>query len=111
MVNGEVRKVLDRYLYEVSPNNKDFLFKSKKGNNQPIGKSYVNQKMKEWIKGMKGNYGTHSLRKTFGYIQRKHFGVGFDILCKRFGHSNPSITMRYLGIEDKEVNGILLNEI
>ncbi len=111
MINGEVRKVLDRYLYEISPNNKDFLFKSKKGNNQPIDKSYVNQQMKKWTKGMKGNYGNHSLRKTFGYIQRKHFGVGFDILCKRFGHSNPSITMRYLGIEDKEVNGILLNEI
>ena len=71
----------------------------------------VNQMMKEWTKGMKGNFGTHTLRKTFGFIQRKEFGVGFDILCKRFGHSNPSITMRYLGIEDKEVNGILLNEI
>ena len=26
-------------------------------------------------------------------------------------HSSPSVTMRYLGIEDKEVNGILMNEI
>ena len=38
-------------------------------------------------------------------------GVGFEISCKRFGHSSPSITMRYLGIDDKEVSGILLNEI
>ena len=75
-----------------------------KGKNNPITKSYVNQKVK-------GNYGTHSMRKTFGYIQRKEFGVGFEVLCKRFGHSSPSITIRYLGIADKEVSGILLNEI
>ena len=79
--------------------------------NRPITKSYVNQKIKEWTRGIRGNYGTHSMRKTFGYIQRMHFGVGFEVLCKRFGHSNPSVTMRYLGIEDKEVSGILLNEI
>ncbi len=60
---------------------------------------------------MKGNYGTHSLKKTFGYIQWTEFGVGFEFLCERFGHSNPIITIRYLGIEDKEENGILLNEI
>ena len=111
MVNKETRKVLDLYLAEADPGDEEFLFKSRKGENRPITKSYVNQKMKEWTAGMNGNYGTHSMRKTFGYIQRKEFGVGFEILCKRFGHSNPSVTMRYLGIEDKEVNGILLNEI
>jgi hypothetical protein len=35
----------------------------------------------------------------------------FEVLAKRFNHSNPRITMRYLGITDAEVNGILLNEI
>jgi integrase len=111
MINGEVKKVLDRFIEEVSPLDEDFLFKSRQGKNKHIDKSYVNQMMKKWTKGMKGNYGTHTLRKTFGYIQRTHFGVGFEILCKRFGHSNPSITMRYLGIQDKEVNGILMNDI
>jgi len=37
--------------------------------------------------------------------------VGFEILCKRFNHSSPAITMRYLGIEDKEVQNILMNEV
>jgi integrase len=112
MINKEVHKVLRSYLESIKGYDEvDYLFQSRKGQNRPIGKAYVNQKMKEWTKGLRGNYGTHSLRKTFGYIQRTEFGVGFEILCKRFGHSNPSITMRYLGIEDKEVNGILLNEI
>ena len=111
MVNKETRKVLDAFLNEADPGDEEFLFKSRKGVNRPITKSYVNQKVKEWTRGMKGNYGTHSMRKTFGYVQRMNFGVGFEVLCKRFGHSNPSVTMRYLGIEDKEVSGILLNEI
>ena len=41
----------------------------------------------------------------------QNIGVSFEVLCKRFGHSSPAITMRYLGIDDKEVAGILLNEI
>lgn len=56
-------------------------------------------------------YGAHTLRKTFGYIQRTVYGVGFELLCERYNHSSPAITMRYLGIESKEVKGILMNEI
>ncbi|MFN2344045.1 MAG: site-specific integrase, partial [Desulfonatronovibrio sp.] len=73
----------------------------------------ANRLVKAWCRAinLRGNYGTHSLRKTFGYIQRIKYGVGFEVLCKRFNHSSPAVTMRYLGIEDKEVNGILMNEI
>lgn len=48
-----------------------------------------------------------------GYIktQKTEFRVFFEVLCKRFNHSNPSTTMRYLGIQTKEVGRILMNEI
>ena len=111
MINKEVRRTLAVYLDEVKPNDEDYLFKSRIGQNQPLNKSYVNSLVKKWTADIKGNFGTHSLRKTFGYIQRKVFSTSFEVICKRFNHSNPSVTMRYLGIEDKEVNGILLNEI
>ena len=76
-----------------------------------MARETVNNIIKEWTKSFKGNHGTHTLRKTFGYIQRTKYGVSFEVLCKRFSHLYPSITMRYLGIDDKEVNGILFNEI
>jgi len=113
MVNKSTFKILKQYLEEVKPDDDDYLFKSRKGNNQPLSVGSVNGMVKQWCRSinLKGNFGTHSMRKTFGYIQRKKFGVGWEILCKRFNHSSPSVTMRYLGIEDKEVNGILMNEI
>ena len=111
MINKSVHKVLTQYLEETGAEDEDYLFKSRNGNNKSITRETVNKMVKGWTKTFKGNYGTHTLRKTFGYIQRTKYGVSFEVLCKRFGHSSPSITMRYLGIDDKEVNGILLNEI
>jgi len=111
MVNKEVHKALHKYLAEAELNDSDYLFKSRKGGNSPLSVSYCSQLVKRWCVGLKGNFGSHSLRKTFGFIQRTQFGVDFSLLCKRFGHSSPAITMRYLGINDAEVNSILLHEI
>ncbi len=112
LINKAVYKALDVYLTSAGLEPDDYLFKSKKGSG-PITVSAANRLVKSWCKAinLRGNYGTHSLRKTFGYIQRIKYGVGFEVLCKRFNHSSPAVTMRYLGIEDKEVNGILMNEI
>jgi len=113
MMNRTSHKAIERYLAEARPDDDEYLFKSQKGENKPITVSYANGLVKSWTKtlNLKGNYGTHSLRKTFGYIQRTKYGVAWELLAKRFGHSSPSTTLRYLGIADHEVNGILLNEI
>ena len=112
VINKTVYKALKNYLEKVQPNDQDYLFPSRKGNSH-LQSQAVSKLVKKWTKAinLKGNYGCHSLRKTFGYIQRTQFGVGFEILCKRYNHSSPSITMHYLGIQDKEVHGILMNEI
>ena len=113
MINKTTYKILHDYLNEQNPNDDDYLFKSRKGENNHLNVSSVNLLVKSWCKNINltGNDGTHSLRKTFGYIQRKKFGVGIEILMKRFNHSSQYVTQRYLGIEDREVNGILMNEI
>ena len=113
MMNKSTYTVLQQYLAQLDPADEDYLFRSAKGANRPLTISSVNNLVKSWCRdlNLKGNYGAHTLRKTFGYIQRTVYGVGFEVLAKRFNHSNPRITMRYLGITDAEVNGILLNEI
>jgi integrase len=112
MINNAVHRSLKNYLEKSYLSPDDYLFLSKK-TKEPLKIQAVNNSVKKWCKAinLKGNYGAHSLRKTFGYIQRTKFHVGFEVLAKRFNHSSPAVTMRYLGIQDKEVNGILLNEI
>ena len=75
--------------------------------------SAVNKLIKKWTSSIniRENYGAHTLRKTWGYIQRTVHGVGFEIISKRFNYSSPAVTTRYLGIEDKEVHKTLMNEI
>ena len=109
-MNKTSHEALQQFIEAKQPKDEDYLFKSKKGN-KAITVEYASSLVKSWCRELKGNYASHSLRKTFGYIQRTKFGVGFDVICRRFNHSSPSTTMKYLGIEDKEVNGILLNEI
>ena len=113
LVNKTVYKAVRAYITALKPQDGDYLFKSRKGSNKPVTIQHVNHLMKKWTSAinLKGNFGAHSLRKTFGYIQRTEFGVGFDVIAKRYNHSNPAVTMRYLGIEDKEVHDILMNEI
>ena len=112
MVNKTVFKALKNYLDKVQPDDNDYLFASRKGN-KPLQTKSINRLIKSWTKAinLKGNYGAHSLRKTWGYIERTKHGVGFEIICKRFNHSNPAVTMRYLGIQDREVHVTLMNEI
>ena len=112
VVNKTVFKALKHYLETIQPDDEDYLFPSRKGNSH-IGTQRVSKLVKKWTSeiNLKGNFGCHSLRKTWGFIQRTQFGVGFEIICKRYNHSSPAITMRYLGIEDKEVHNILMNEI
>ena len=112
VINKTVYKALKEYLDKVQPADEDWVFASRKGNSH-IQSQAVSKLVKKWTRAinLRGNYGCHTLRKTWGYQQRVAHGVGFEIICKRYSHSSPSITMRYLGIEDKEVHGILMNEI
>lgn len=114
VINKSVRKALDNYLSQ-GEHKEDghYLFRSRKGENSPLSVQSVHGLIKKWTQAinLKGNYGTHTLRKTWGYQQRVKYGVGFDVIAKRYNHSDPKTTMLYLGIEDKEVHSVLMNEI
>jgi len=112
VINKIVFKALRSYLDTVQPDDDAFLFASRKGNGH-IQSQAVSKLVKKWTGAinLRGNYGAHTLRKTWSYIQRTMHGVGFEIICKRYNHSSPSVTMRYLGIQDKEVHNVLMNEV
>ena len=94
-----------------------WLFPSRKSN---VGEGHitvdaVRRIIKDFCRELNihGNYGAHSLRKTFGYwvyisgVQRNPLIL--VTLQKIFNHSSQTTTMRYIGIESSEISNIYRN--
>jgi integrase len=56
--------------------------------------------------GLRGNFGTHTLRKTWGYHARKS-GVPLELIMTKLNHNNLVTTKRYLGITDDELQELV----
>ena len=114
IINQEIYDAVQRYLaFHKKRVPREFLFKSRKGWNYPLSTYAVTHMVQGWCDeiNLAGNYGAHTLRKTWCYQQRKLYGVSWELLAKRMNHSNPAVTRRYLGIQAEEVEEVLLNAI
>lgn len=80
----------------------DYLFKSRKGGH--LGVRPLHHIIKTLTKdlGIKGNFGTHTLRKTMAY-HRYINNVPLETLQKLLNHSSSAITLRYIGITQKVI--------
>ena len=81
----EFLKADERYRFNGADLEHDYpLFYSKRGD--VLTRSAVSKKVKNWCKsvGLDGNYGSHSLRKTWGYWQYKR-GKSIPLLMEAFG--------------------------
>ena len=89
----------------------DYLFKSQRG--AVLTVSTVNNMVKGWCKeiNLRGNYGSHTLRKTWGYHQRVTFGTDLPRLMVCFNHSTQKQTLDYLCIQPEEIRSVYANEI
>jgi integrase len=56
--------------------------------------------------GLRGNFGTHTLRKTWGYHARLS-GVDLALIMHKLNHNSLAYTKRYLGITDEELADVV----
>ena len=100
--------ILDQYV----KNKKDYeyLFKSPRYPNKPITRQQAYNILTAAARAFGiDSIGTHTLRKTFGYhmYQQTHDAV---TLKEIFNHSDISVTLRYIGInqdnKDKAIRGL-----
>jgi integrase len=56
--------------------------------------------------GLAGNFGTHTLRKSWGYHARIN-GVGMELIMHKLNHESLAYTKRYLGITDDELEAVV----
>lgn len=95
---------------EESLNQCDLLFRSRKGGGK-LTVPTINRLVKTWCHGLPGNYGSHSLRKTFGYHQRVTFNVDVATLMTVFNHATQRQTLDYLCVQPDEIKSVYLNEL
>lgn len=97
-----LKKIISNYCYEKY--DEVFLFKSQKGINKPIGRKQAYTIIREAGENNNiYNLGTHTLRKTFGYHYYKRYKDVVSLM-KLFNHSEEKTTLRYIGIEQEELD-------
>lgn len=107
-LNRAAKEAVKLYLDSLGNYNlEDYLFRSQKGGHLTVSSAHriIKGIMREL--GIKGNYGTHSLRKTFGYhlyTNNITSDAGFlNTLQKIFNHSSSLVTLRYIGITSEVI--------
>jgi integrase len=103
-LNEAVISAVKELLASTPYNDLDPLFKSKKGN-KALSVPSINRLVKGWCReiNLKGNYGSHTLRKTFGYMQRTLLNTSITELMVMFNHSSQKQTLDYLCIQPEEI--------
>ena len=90
----------------MAKNPKNFVFFSPKGGqfDKPISRVQAWKFVDAICRavGLTGNFGTHTLRKTWGYHARKN-GADLATIMQKLNHESIAYTKRYLGITDDEL--------
>ena len=112
VINNSIKQALTEYLkaYPGIDNNPEYyIFFNTKTNTftEPIKRGqawkFITTICQEV--GLQGNYGTHSLRKTWGYHARMN-GVDLALIMHKLNHESIAYTKRYLGITDDELEAV-----
>ena len=113
-LNKECQKALREYMKDIEGEGRGLsgpVFRSRKGK-KAITRQMASIIIKEAAQavGVEEEINTHSLRKTWGYHAWK---AGFNpaIIMETLNHSNLSVTKRYLGITQSDVNDLFENHL
>ena len=104
-LNDEVRSVLKAYISKSKLRHDDYLFPGR-GDNSAISYQQVWRVFQEAARQLNiEDFGSHSLRKTWGYTAyKKTKNIG--LLMKAFNHGSAEITLRYIGIDQDEEDAL-----
>ena len=100
-LNDTLRKALNIYIHKQNLELMDCLFPSQKGGYIGRIQTYRVLKHSALTLGIE-NFGTHSLRKTWGYWTYKLSQYNIGLVMDIFNLSSQSVTLRYIGINQDQ---------
>lgn len=100
-INSKLKPMLDEFIEGRKDN--EPLFLSHWGHRLDRVTAYCIIKKACKEAGIQEKIGTHSMRKTFGYHHYQQFKDA-ALLQKIFNHKSPEVTLRYIGIEQDQID-------
>lgn len=107
-INSKLKPMFEEYTKGKNLDEPLFMTKFK----NRLGRISAYYTIKEACKeaNLEEKFGTHTMRKTFGYHHYKKF-KDVAMLQKIFNHSSPFVTLTYIGIEQDEIDESYVNFI
>lgn len=106
-LNDSIKNSLKHYIKENKLEQDCYIFQSRKGKNNPITVTQAYRILKSAAVNLSiENFGTHSLRKTWGYWTYKMSRYNIGLIMDTFNHSSEKITLRYIGINQEAKDGL-----
>lgn len=103
-LNSELKRSLKEYIENKKLDYNDYIFQSRKKTERgyiSTMQAYRVLKNAAVAVGIE-NFGTHSLRKTWGYWTYKISRYNIGLIMDMFNHSSQAITLRYIGISQEQ---------
>jgi integrase len=113
IIHPEIRKDLDRYI--AGKKDDDFLFPSRqiktssRLRGQPFDRSTAYKMLNQvaYQFGLR-DIGCHTMRKTWGYQLYVQDPKNLALLMEMYGHSDPTITLRYIGVTQDMMDAAII---
>ena len=111
-LNKACTKAISKLIEAEALHDDDPLFKSRKKGGRLTVQS-IHRLVKGWCRAinLSGNFGSHTLRKTFGYHRRVTFGRSLNELKKVFAHNSKRVTMEYLCLQSDDGKDIYMDNL
>ena len=82
----------------------DYMFKSRKGKNRPLSTTQVHRIFQDAGQALGlEHFGSHSLRKTWGYVCYKRT-KNIALIMQVYNHASEKVTLRYIGITQEDMD-------
>jgi integrase len=112
VLNKAIKDAIKQTIDKDTPDS-EYVFKSRKGVNKPISRVQAYRILNDAAERAKiadkvGAFGTHTLRKTFGYHAHKK-GTSLPLLQSIFNHSSQAVTLRYIGLTQDHIDDVYTN--
>jgi len=100
-LNDALKLAIKSYVTSRQLSGDDYLFGSKKGG--AIGRVQAYRVLKEAADSVGiEHFGTHTMRKTWGYWTYKASKYNIGLIMDMFNHSSQNVTLKYIGISQDQ---------